>query len=376
MDQPFASVMSVLGFHRRRSIIDLVGAALLAFACSVSPALSAPQTAETIIGKSVENFVKPAYAAFHDATGDLKSSLATLCATPSPANLDAARDAFRKTTDAWSRAEIIRIGPITEENRLERVLYWPDRKGIGLRQVQAALAGQDSSVTDTATLAGKSVAMQGLGALEFVLFGTDSDKLAADDAFRCAYGAAISGNLDDIADTVAAGWTGTTGFGAIWAKPSADNPLYRDDTESLTDLLEVFINGLELVRDQRVNSVLGAEAAEDKPKQALFWRSEGTAVALAGNLAGMKALFDASGLAGTLPESAGWIASSIDFEFGNAIHAATGAQGPIGDVLADPTRRSKLSYFKLVTTSLSELFGKRLSAELGLTAGFSSLDGD
>ena len=46
------------------------------------------------------------------------------------------------------------------------------------------------------------------------------------------------------------------------------------------------------------------------------------------------------------------------------------------EVLADPERRGKLSYFKLVTTSLSELFGKRLSAELGLTAGFSSLDGD
>ncbi|MGO4840202.1 imelysin family protein, partial [Rhizobiaceae sp. 2RAB30] len=159
-------------------------------------------------------------------------------------------------------------------------------------------------------------------------------------------------------------------------KPSADNPLYRDDAESLTDLLEVFVNGLELVRDQRVNSFLGAEATDDKPKQALFWRSEGTAAALAGNLAGMKALFDASGLADTLPENASWIAGSIDFEFANAVHAAEGAQGAIVNVLADPARRSKLAYFKLVTTSLSELFGKRLSAELGLTAGFSSLDGD
>ncbi|MGO4839787.1 imelysin family protein, partial [Rhizobiaceae sp. 2RAB30] len=175
---------------------------------SVSPALSAPRTAEDIIGKSVDGFVKPAYAAFHGATNGLKSSLATLCATPTSANLDAARAAFRTTTDAWSRVEIIRIGPITEENRLERVLYWPDRKGIGLKQVQAVLAEQDATATDASTLAGKSVAMQGLGALEFVLFGTDSDKLAAGDQFRCAYGSAISGNLDDISGKVQTGWDG------------------------------------------------------------------------------------------------------------------------------------------------------------------------
>jgi predicted lipoprotein len=31
---------------------------------------------------------------------------------------------------------------------------------------------------------------------------------------------------------------------------------------------------------------------------------------------------------------------------------------------------------RLVTSSLSELFGVRLAGALGLTAGFSSLDGD
>jgi predicted lipoprotein len=359
------------GQSRRRSILTI---ALLALTCT--PVLSAERTASETIPAAVEGFVKPAYAAFHGSTAALKSSVDALCATPSPAALDAARAAFGKTIRAWSEVEIIRIGPVTEENRLERILYWPDRKGIGLKQVQAAIAQQDVSVTEAAKLAGKSVAMQGLGALEFVLFGTGSDKLAEGDAFRCSYGTAISGNLDTIAADVERGWEGSAGFGATWARPSPENAFYRSDREALTDLLEVFVNGLELVRDQRVGSFLGATERADKPKQALFWRSRGTATVLAGTMAGMKALFDASALAGTLPENSRWIAQSIDFEFGNAIRAAEGAEGPVDEVLADPERRGKLSYFKLVTTSLSELFGKRLSAELGLTAGFSSLDGD
>ena len=45
-------------------------------------------------------------------------------------------------------------------------------------------------------------------------------------------------------------------------------------------------------------------------------------------------------------------------------------------MLADPDKRSKLSYFGLVTSSLSDIFGTQMSGALGLTAGFSSLDGD
>ncbi len=74
------------------------------------------------------------------------------------------------------------------------MLFWPDRKGTGLKQVQAALASKDPTAADAAQLAGKSVAMQGLGALEFVLYGTGSEELAtAGESYRCAYGAAIIG---------------------------------------------------------------------------------------------------------------------------------------------------------------------------------------
>ena len=99
------------------------------------------------------------------------------------------------------------------------MLFWPDRKGIGLKQVQAALADKDATAADPATLAGKSVAMQGLGALEFVLFGTGAETLAATgDAYRCAYGAAIAGNLETIAAELDDAWQAPDGFAALWAE--------------------------------------------------------------------------------------------------------------------------------------------------------------
>jgi predicted lipoprotein len=140
--------------------------------------------------------------------------------------------------------------------------------------------------------------------------------------------------------------------------------------------MDVFVTGFELVRDVRLGGFLGKEPKNDKPKQALFWRSGKTVDALAGNLAGMKALFEASHLGDAVSADMAWIEKSALFEFGNAANAAAAADGPIAEVLADPERRGKLAYFGVVTSSLSEIFGVRLSGELGLTAGFSSLDGD
>lgn len=344
--------------------------------CFLGTTTALATKAQDIVGNAIDGFIRPGYHTFHEATGELSEAGKALCATPSQAALDAARDAFGATVDAWSRIEIIRFGPVTEENRLERVLFWPDRKGTGLKQVQAALAEKDPTATDATQLAKKSVAMQGLGALEFVLFGTGAEALAAGDAYRCSYGLSIAGNLDAIAAELETAWAAPDGFAETWANPSADNPLFRDGTEAVTELMEVFITGTELVRDVRLGGFLGAEAKDDKPKQALFWRSGRTVDALAGNLAGMKALLEASKLADALPADQSWMGGEALFEFSNAANAAAAAQGAIADVLADPQKRAKLAYFGLVTSSLSDIFGTQMSGALGLTAGFSSLDGD
>jgi predicted lipoprotein len=341
---------------------------------AASPALASKAT--DIINGAIDGFVRPGYQDFHRATSTLLADGQTLCATPSQATLEAARKSFGATVDAWSQIEIIRFGPVTEQNWLERVLFWPDRKGTGLKQVQAALASKDPTAADAEQLAGKSVAMQGLSALEFVLYGTGSETLAAGDTYRCSYGAAIAGNLDMIAADLEAAWAAPDGFARIWATPSADNPVYRDGSEAVTELMGVFVTGTELVRDVRLGGFLGREAKDDKPRQALFWRSGNTVDALAGNVAGMKALLEASKLAGALPADQAWMGKEALFEFSNAANAAAAAQGPIADVLADPEKRSKLAYFGLVTSSLSNIFGTQMSGALGLTAGFSSLDGD
>src|SRR3546814_13939620 len=55
--------------------------------------------------------------------------------------------------------------------RYEHIYFWPDPRGITLRQVQGLLGQADGSMPDAAGLATQSVALQGLPALEYVLYG-------------------------------------------------------------------------------------------------------------------------------------------------------------------------------------------------------------
>lgn len=350
---------------------------ILAIGLVTATGAYANQKATEIIESSVNGYINLAYRAFTASAGELDDRLVALCAAPSQASLDAAREGFRHAADTFAYVELVRFGPITKENRLERLLFWPDRKSIGLKQVQAALADKDEEATDAEKLAGKSVAMQGFGALEFVLFGTGSDDLTSTAGdYRCRFGEAIASNIAGMAGDVEAEWADPNGFAKDWAHPGPGSS-YQTGTEAVTELLEVFVNGLELLRDVRTNGFLGETPDGDKPKQALYWRSGGTASSLEMNMMGLRALFDASTLGDKVPEESRWIAQSIDFQLGEAANAAKAVEGvPIEQALADPVKRSKLDYFRVVTSGLSDLFATRLADEFGLTAGFSSLDGD
>jgi len=351
----------------------------LAFTLSLlmPAAAHAAMPASDVIGQAIDGFIRPAYGDLAARTASLEQSVEALCRSPSQDALDTARAGFGLAAQGWSKVELITFGPIRADNRLERMLFWPDRKSIGLKQVQAALASKDPDAADAAKIAGKSVAMQGFGALEYVLFGTDAEELATPEGrWRCAFGAAVAGNIATIGADVRDDWNKPDGFAAIWSNPGPDNLTYRNGSEAVTELMGVFINGLEMVRDVRLRGFLGLRPEKDRPKQALYWRSQGTTASLAANLEGLGGLFRASHLADALSPDARWIAESIEVQLANGAEAARSVNGPMEEVLADPARREKLDYLGTVTSSLSNLFGVRLSGEFGLTAGFSSLDGD
>ena len=341
------------------------------------PALAQAVTPAQVLAAAVNQVIRPGVAAFKNRANGLESAMGGLCATPSDRALGIARQQFGLTAQAYGRIEFLRIGPLMEDNRADRLLFWPDRRGIGLRQVQAILAEEDASAIEVLSLREKTVAVQGLGALEFVLFGTDAEGLSVPDGgFRCRYGQAIAANISGIADQVAMGWYRYDGVASHLTRPVPENADYRSETEALEALVGLLAHGLEGLRDTRINPFIAQGDATANPKQALFWRSGLTMAMIAANIEGMEALVAGSDLALAVEAEHAGLDNSIAFEFGNARRAIGLVALPLEQAVADEKQALAFDYLVIVTQSLQGLIGEQLSAALGLSVGFSSLDGD
>jgi predicted lipoprotein len=154
-----------------------VRAMLLGLGCLAATQAQAEADHAAIAQASLENYIRPGYANFAESAASLDKSVQALCGQPSDERLKAARGVFAEAVAAWSRVEPIRFGPVERDHRHDRIFYWPDPKGLGTRQIRDALAKQDASVTEATSLAGKSVALQGLPALEYLLYGEDAASL-------------------------------------------------------------------------------------------------------------------------------------------------------------------------------------------------------
>jgi uncharacterized protein len=324
-----------------------------------------------------EGFIRPAYAAFAEKSEQLVAAQSALCEQPTEARLDEAGLAFATLAMSWSRAEVFRAGPVVSENRLERILFYPDRKGTGLKQVQGALVEMDASNTDAGELAGKSVAMQGLGALEFINFGTGAeDVLTPDGGFRCRYGLAVAGNLANIAKELTEAWSLGGQVDLDWNSHSETNPFARNDREALNLVLGTIIHGLEQLQDVRIGAFLDIKEGKDRPNSALYWRSALTVRAITANLEALQAVFDVSGLDGALPDDQAYVADGIRFDFKAALDALQTLDMPVDALLADAKAREKLVFVRNTIGDLIRRFDQDFAVASGLAAGFSFADGD
>ena len=343
---------------------------LIAATIFVSSAL-----ADGIENRVVEHFILPQYLAFEDAAAVQTRQMEALCVEPSEAHLRTARTAFEDLVLQWSRAEIIRFGPVVHENRLERILFWPDRKSIGLKQVQRAIGQKDQTVLTIGSLQKKSVALQGLGALEFILFGTGAnDALLHQGDFRCQFGLTVSSALLEVAAEIVTEWDKTGGYGDILQNPGKNNEKYRESAETKRDILGTIAHGPGIIFDTRLKKYLGEDASLAKPKSGLFWRSGMTLKNIAANIQGLRDFAQAADFNALLEDEQHWIIDSYLFETNNAIRA-TKLESPVLEAPAT-SARSKLEYLALVLHSMAEIATDDLAQALGLTAGFSSLDGD
>ncbi len=334
------------------------------------------EAVRAVMKNAINDFVRPGYRKLHDASNDIGADVNALCENPGVETLAEAREGFSDLARSWAEIEVIRFGPVSEENRFERTLFYPDRKSTGLKQVQRILAKKDESAVDADRLSGKSVAVQGLGALEFLLSGTGADSLVSGDPFRCAYAQAITRNLQQISLELLDGWSDESAAMKLWTQPGPENPILREPREAVNELLGTLVHGLETIRDIRIGAFLKSESKKDRPRVALFRRSENTLLVTNANMLALKELLLKSGITTMLEEQDRALVDNVVFELQNAQRVLSGIEEPIADALANPESRNKLVYLKTSVSFAIGMLDEDIARAAGLSSGFSFSDGD
>ena len=360
-------------------LLPVLAFALMPLAAAAQGGASKLQEAAVpaVMAKAVDAVIRPGYRTFHGAATGLAGAMKALCATPSADTLAKARGSFADAVSAWSQIEIVRVGPALEENRFERILFFPDRKGLALKQVQAAIAGKDEKDTTPEGIAGKSVAVQGIGALEYVLYGTGAEALESEkNGFRCRFGAAVAGNIDAVAATLSADWEKKGGIADQWKTPGPDNEQFRDGREAIQALLGILVHGVETVRDQRLEAFYKGRDKPVRPKSAIYWRAGLTFPSVAANLKGIETLFVESGMDRVLDPADRAIAADIVTLLKSLGEVAPTVDADIAKAVADPKDQDKLDALLRGTRELLVRLNDGYGGAIGLAAGFSFADGD
>ncbi len=299
----------------RTALAAAAGWVLLS-ASVAAQALPVRKSHATMVLDAIDKFVVPHVEALKASTARLASSVGAVCELgATDAARRAARDAYAETVRAWAGLDFVRFGPITRAHRLERILFWPDPRATTSRQLAAILAARKPELLTPGALAKQSVAVQGLTALEILLYddkaplGTGTDDASA---YRCGFARAIAENLSAIAADLSAEWAGQTGFRFKMIATGSDNPLYKDSSETARDVVKAIATGLELCRDRFLLPELTALAATPPKRPRLpFDKADLMGTYLTASLVSLHELFDVTGLAAFLPADKPWMAEFL-----------------------------------------------------------------
>jgi hypothetical protein len=324
----------------------------------------------------VEGYALPATATLGARLDALGTAVDAACAGGAR---DGFADAFRAAVGAQAHLAVLRAGALADENRLERLAFIPDGRGVVRRQVTRLIAAREDSALDALSLRGKSVALQGLTALEWAAFDGEGrillGEMGEDGAYRCAYARALAQRMTATVAEVSQAFAEPSGQTALLLSAGPGNTLAVTHKEAAGLVFNAMMTSLELVRDQMLAPLLGDGLAPARAARVPFSRSRCSIAYLSGAVQGLNDAIQAAGFADAVHDAA-WIGNTLSFETGNALRALAAVPADIEAALADDEAAARLAYVHTILTGLRATLGGELAGHLDFRGGFNALDGD
>jgi putative iron-regulated protein len=234
--------------RRAIAMAAVVAAMTMLAACNDSvtaPALTAPSS---LVSSIVENVYLPTFDSLNARAARLSAALDALEATPSPANLAAAQDAWRATREQYERNEGFAFGPLVTSEYDPNMDTWPiDRGGI-----DALVSGNASITKEELDL--EDGTLKGFHGIEYILFGDNNSTTAASlTAGQRAYLSAAGQALAAVALALDEAWRPAGGnFAGQLENAGSEGSVYVSVGAALQEIVSGLIEPTDEVPNSKI----------------------------------------------------------------------------------------------------------------------------
>ncbi|TCT07665.1 imelysin family protein [Aquabacter spiritensis] len=334
------------------------------------PARAAPAFDSAAIIKA---WLLPRYDALVAATAAQAQAWAGYCPAPSAAGVPALQEAFKTTADAWSAVEFVTMGPVSLALRPDRFNFFPDRRNAIQRAMAEILADPDTARFEADRFARSSAAVQGLPAMERLLYEDGAAAALAagpEAARRCLYGRAIAVNLAAIAKDVRDAW-GDGSSGALGAIVSGKgDPALFPDVGAVPGMILTDLSGAyQRVTDTRILPVLNS--GDPRPLLAEGWRSGRSGRVVTVMITSADALLQE--VAKQMPSRPQWV---VNKAAAAADKAAAEFPADLGAAAQTSDGAAKIQAAVKVLKAAQLTVYRPIASYFGISLGFNALDGD
>ncbi len=309
---------------------------------------------------AVREHIQPRFAKLNEAARRFVATAGAGCG-----DLALLRRAWTETMHAWQAAQHLRFGPALLQNRHQRFAFWPDPRNSVPRQLADLF--QSGQLPGFAT---GSVAVQGLTALERVLFDAGEAAKLTSEPFRCTWAKAVAENLAGMAKAMQAEWRDGSAYPKEFIAAKGDLVPYKESKEATLDLFKALHQAVELVADHKLARPLGKTAKDQRPQMAELWRSRQSGPAIAIDIEAARDLFKV--FAPRLDNRA--LAADLTKRLDDL--AVRTRDLDLDAALADASKRPMLEKLRADAATLKSLFAEKLAPALDIPVGFNALDGD
>ena len=314
------------------------------------------------------------------ASKSMADSVDSYCANPN--DLAQPRAEWRQTMAAWQHVQWVRFGPVVDNNDDWKIQFWPDKKNIVARKVNQLLARQEP--VDTAAVASASVVVQGLSALELLMFDPQySQQFSTDNPVadkHCQLLVATSKHLVSTISNIYQQWEQPK-FQARWLGSIVD-PESTMHVDAETEAVGAMLSQMEKVKLDKLGGPLGYKNRNRQPNGyfAEGWRSHTSLANIKTNLLSIKVLIDNQGeydlrrlLAAKGNDE---LADKIQTQINMCLSLVSAIDIPLSLAVMDVAHKQQLEALHQAVGELNSLLKSGLSSALDIKLGFNSNDGD